>query len=450
MKIVVSEKAVREYIKEMMENPSVGWQSQGDMSSVPAQVSAVVDPSAASTNPSDENFKPQNRAELKAALSTIVDDISDDEAPEFYSVVKDAAIELKNEDDKMEKDNAKDVKTVEETIRRTIRKILSEFGPYRDTGLSFSGYEFAPDSDEEDEEVGPAKKKNVTMTDVGGASLHDIQKEMGYASESGVRQAIEKILEKARFTGTMDPDELDIFILTTMNDYIEQLSKAGDLTAADVELLKAHPQLVADLDSFRVFLGKAIKRARKSDQKLINPVKESDGEKEEKVCKCGSNNFSKAPDGSKICKDCKLNVMEEGSPKKDVKVCKCGSENFTKAPDGSKICKDCKKNVMEEGGKYSPKVDELSKYSFAEECPKCDSTNTEYDEPIPSMQGFGQDISLHCNDCRKSYSQDPFTGQWIIPGMKKNKVSEAMTPGQGLRRNRSHMAQRRSQVRRNR
>ena len=90
MKIVVTKNAVRELLREAMMNPSVGWQSTTDLSDSPSTVSAVVDPSAAVTDPGNLNFKPSNRKELSVAISSIIDDISDDRAENIFDAIKDA------------------------------------------------------------------------------------------------------------------------------------------------------------------------------------------------------------------------------------------------------------------------------------------------------------------------------------------------------------------------
>jgi hypothetical protein len=279
MKISVTDKAVREYIREMMAAPGLGWQTTGDLSTTPVGVSSVVDPSAAVTDPGNPNFRPQNRAELRSAVSAMIDDISDDEASDFYAALQDAAKE-----EEMEKEDKK----VEETIRRSIRKVLSEVGPWRDTGMSYSGPVSGTPSvkpgftkcDACDGEgiledgtdctackgkgsVPSGKRKNVMQTDVGGASFKEIAKEMGYASESGAKQAVEKALQKAKFVATMEPEDLKIVTLTAMNDYVDFLNKSGELTPADVQLMKDHPAIIQGLDGFREFLEKALKRAMK-------------------------------------------------------------------------------------------------------------------------------------------------------------------------------------------
>lgn len=267
----------------MMSSPSVGWEATGNRSVSPASVSAVVDPSAALTDPSNANFKPQNRKELKVALSTSVEDIADDDASQFYDAFNDVIEKNKVEDEKM-----KDSKKVEETIRLAIRKMLNEaeLPPVKKIPMGVHGGEWMKahekrrkdlektltgmnvDTDAEDmvRADAPAagrERKNVMQTDVGGASFKQIAQELGYASESGAKQAAEKAMAKVQFASSMDQDQLQIVVLTAMSDYIDFLNKSGELTPADVQLMKDHPGIVSELDGFREFLDKYIKREMK-------------------------------------------------------------------------------------------------------------------------------------------------------------------------------------------
>jgi hypothetical protein len=293
MKLVVDEKTIRKRISEML-SLTPGWSFVDNASPMPASVSAVVDPSAAESDPGNEKFRPKNRMELKSALSVMIDNISDDDATSFYEKLRSVEEEMKDEDEEMNKLDKK----IEETIRLEIRKILRESGPYRDTGLSYSGpmtgsgvragYEECEACEGEGildngsdcsvcKGTGAVKssgRKNVMMTDVGGSSFKEIAQEMGYASESGAKQAIEKALEKARFAATMDEDELQILVLTAMNDYVDFLRKSGELTAADVQLMKDHPNIVSGLDGFRDYLDGVLKKSMRSGQKVMNPVED--------------------------------------------------------------------------------------------------------------------------------------------------------------------------------
>lgn len=283
MKIVVSEEQMRRFIRETMMNPSIGWQSTSELSDSPATVSAVVDPSAAVTDPQNVNFKPSNRKELQIALSSIIDGIPDDLAGDTFDAVNDA-IEKEKEDEDMKND-----KKVEEAIRLAIRKMLSEaelppvkkipMGVHggewmkahekrrKDLEKTLTGMNIDTDAEEMMRADAPAagrERKNVMQTDVGGASFKQIAQELGYASESGAKQAAEKAMAKVRFASGMDPDHLQIVVLTAMSDYIDFLNKSGELTPADVQLMKDHPNIVSELDGFREFLDKYIKREMKS------------------------------------------------------------------------------------------------------------------------------------------------------------------------------------------
>jgi uncharacterized protein YdgA (DUF945 family) len=247
-------------------------------------VSSVVDPSAAQTDPGNPNFKPHNRKELQAAISCAIDDISDDEAAQFYDALQDAKKQRDEEDKKMNKNDKK----VEEAVRAAIRKMLkeAELPPVKKIPMGVHGGEYTRNLDKrkqklrgtmekwrDDEDAAPMvradapaagrDRKNVMQTDVGGASFKQIAQDLGYASESGAKQAIEKALSKAKYLGAMEPDELEITTLVAMKDYIDFLNSSGELTAADVQLMLDHPDIVSELDGFREFLDKQLKKEMK-------------------------------------------------------------------------------------------------------------------------------------------------------------------------------------------
>jgi len=307
MKIVVTEKAIRELIRETMMNPNVGWQSTTDLSDSPASVSAVVDPSAAATDPGNPNFKPANRKELKVALSGMIDDISDNCVEDVFDAMKDAIKDT--EEDKEMKDNKK----VEETIRLAIRKILkeAELPPVKKIPMGVHGGEYMRNLEKrkknlqgtmskwrDDEDAAPMvradapaagrERKNVMQTDIGGASFKQIAQDLGYASESGAKQAVEKALSKAKYLGAMEPEELEITILMAMKDYVDFLKGSGELTAADVQLMLDHPDIVSELDGFKEFLDKQLKKEMKADvSEAAGPAKPT--EAGPKCPSCGKN-----------------------------------------------------------------------------------------------------------------------------------------------------------------
>lgn len=116
-----------------------------------------------------------------------------------------------------------------------------------------------------------------SMADVSGASFEDIAKELGF-SIAGAKQAVDKALEKAQFLATgIEEDDREILVLNALNDYVKYLSKSGELTPADVQLMKQHPDIVRELDGFRDFLHNSIRRARKQGQRVMNPLDDDSG-----------------------------------------------------------------------------------------------------------------------------------------------------------------------------
>lgn len=368
-KVVVTEKALREMIREAMWNKEFsGWSSNHDG---PATVNSDVDPSIAVTDPVNPNFTPQSKTEFGVAVNQLVKNLPDTEMPGLFDTVKTAIEqnEEKKDEEEMTKQAAQGGTTqVEEAVRKQIRKVLAEMNPRwgnvteakpvdwstlppvtgplppvkkipagvhggeysrrieknkadlkkglgkavdtidspvrpEELGIEeppISGLDDIPDPTDapasepsvnpEDPTVGdgvpdaPGKRKAYKatalggMSDVGGASFEKIAQELDF-SVAGAKQAVDKALEKARFLAVdMDEDDLEILVLTGMNDYIKYLTKSGELSAADVQLMKDHPDIVRELDGFREFLHNHIRRARKAGQRVLDPVRDEDGD----------------------------------------------------------------------------------------------------------------------------------------------------------------------------
>jgi len=300
-RIVIDESALRDLLREVMES---GSNSHLDPD-LPVRINPVVDPSASETDPSNTDFVPQNKIELLSALRAMCNVDDDADVPNLYITVKDA---IEKQGETMKKNQ------VESTIRMTIRKMLSEISaaekkqlaadklwselPKVDpstypavtkvpSGVSSKAGTPADQrakfdknaaqlqktfskmkmSDLEDTEAEPAGKKNVMMTDVGGSSFKEIAKELGFAAESGAKQAVEKALSKATFvlkTDMFDPDTLEILVLQSMSDYIDVLASSGELSQDEIKVLKDNPSIVRELEGFREFLDKDIRKVRKT------------------------------------------------------------------------------------------------------------------------------------------------------------------------------------------
>jgi hypothetical protein len=204
--------------------------------------------------------------ELRAALSGMVDRIADDDAGSFFDAVNKAIDASSDDEDEDMRNNDK----VEEKIRRKIRQYLGEAaGAYTDSGMSYSGpmtgARRAPEGNETcetcqgdgEDEMGNSCKacrgKGYVASSKRGyekegeESLEKLAQKFGYSKPSGVRQFINRTMDgfKKKFEMNRDdPDALDILIFQGINDYIEYLKSSGELTPADVQLLKDHPSIV--------------------------------------------------------------------------------------------------------------------------------------------------------------------------------------------------------------
>ena len=123
-KSIIKESALRAFVKVLLEDKSLG----------PAMlnVNNVVDPSAAVTDPSNLNFRPQSPVELKIALNVLADEVPQDNIPDIYKRIKDAldSQEGTEGNSQMEKSNKKIEEAVRMAIRQMIREnVLSEANP---------------------------------------------------------------------------------------------------------------------------------------------------------------------------------------------------------------------------------------------------------------------------------------------------------------------------------
>lgn len=269
-RVTVTERAVRALVRE-----ALGGIPLGDDVEDPVEVNDVVDPSAAQTDPTNDKFVPQTRAELEVAVGAVARDLPVDKIPSVYAAVKSAAIakpEEKEGGNVEKQEQPKNADNVEEAVRQAVKRVLSEVIP----PVAVDPADV--DADEEEAEIanqnyrrGAYKDTALgSMHDVEGSTFDDIAKEFGFAV-SGAKQFVDKTLQKAQWIGAFykdperDPDELEIVVLNAMNDYIDMLARTGELTPADVQLMKDHPDIIRELDGFREYLSNVIRRIRKAE-----------------------------------------------------------------------------------------------------------------------------------------------------------------------------------------
>lgn len=280
------------------------------------KVNPVVDQSASLTDPSNPDFKPTNKSELKIAFSALASDLPDENIPSIYDSIKNS-IDLAKEETK-EDPEMKNTK-VEEAIRVAIRNILKENYLKEETAAEkrerLAKEKWAAGSSGEEarekflaaggtvtkvpagvgttaatkpdpsavkdlrsrleaslQEPGAttsaAAKKNLGVSDVGGEGLKELAAEFGFKNPNGVLQWMNKVLDKMKVR-IEKYEEYQVALLEIMNQFLQDLSspfKDGGkelpplLEPTDVELMKANPQLVEELPMFREYLAKNLKK----------------------------------------------------------------------------------------------------------------------------------------------------------------------------------------------
>ena len=107
--VLITESSLRGLLRELIN------------SNAPIFPNPVVDPQAAETNPTNQNFVPSDKPSFLSAFRALIDSVDDEKIPQIYVVVKDA---IEKEEAEMKK-----TITVETIIRTAIRKILKEALP---------------------------------------------------------------------------------------------------------------------------------------------------------------------------------------------------------------------------------------------------------------------------------------------------------------------------------
>jgi hypothetical protein len=306
MKIVVKEQAIRQFLREAMF--STGNVENGDVydpaSPSPVSVSDVVDPSAAMTDPSNPNYVPQSKAELKNALTALVASVPEDKVADTYKTVKDSIAAFDAEED--EKMNRKDTK-LEAIIRLNVRKMLREAaGAHTDTGLSFSGHDgdragmmrcdrcegIGTDPDTggdcsacKGEGEVKKEKKYTTKSDRGDYTLQDYADAIGQLSGGKIGDIdVAKTILGDAFAKMRDrtlyipPQVLAAELDRIFANYLNAMAETGEVTAEEIEFLSQHPDEFWDVasDEFRNAVDEKIEAlARKYKSKGQKPMTRS-------------------------------------------------------------------------------------------------------------------------------------------------------------------------------
>jgi len=203
----------------------------------------------------DEEFVPDNVDELGRAADTLARTVPTDQVATVYvglqKLVDDSITKHNNPDQPGPEDE--EMKKVEERkLRKAINLVLSEAPGWDDDEFS-TGYNI---SDGEPDYA--AMDDPPVNTEPDGSSLDDLAGQFGYAGASGVRQDIERMLQRMKYIS----EEVGVKNITALRSYAVQefidAMKIGEyIDEEDVVELQQSPAVVEGLDSFRFFFVSA-------------------------------------------------------------------------------------------------------------------------------------------------------------------------------------------------
>jgi len=125
------------------------------------------------------------------------------------------------------------------------------------------------------EELQAAERERVAAMKPGErgriGSWEEIADIFSFKSPSGAKQMVDdpgRLMDKVRFlfgVDGSDPDALENLKQSAVKEYADELESSGALSTEDADYLKSNPEHTANLESYRVFLKKYIKRAMRKD-----------------------------------------------------------------------------------------------------------------------------------------------------------------------------------------
>tara|TARA_Y100000992_G_scaffold298013_1_gene262489 strand:+ start:1016 stop:2290 length:1275 start_codon:yes stop_codon:yes gene_type:complete len=220
----------------------------------------------------DEDFKPDNIAQLSKSaaaiaqlvpaeqigffykeLHNLLDSATDNqEMPDTKGVLGDQESDAEKGEVESPDPKSEDEKEVkEETFRRMVREVLlemlsddekREFDEFRGDGYSVT----EPD---DYDTSGSDRSRNQE-----GETLEDLAADMGFSGAPGVRQYIDKILKKTQyFALKVKPEDMNKLRDFATGEFIDAMAQSDLLDPEDIVELQQAPQAVNELDSFRFF-----------------------------------------------------------------------------------------------------------------------------------------------------------------------------------------------------
>lgn len=200
----------------------------------------------------DTEYTPESSEELVRAAKALAELVSYEKIGWYYNQLKKLRDESLKECDAPKVNESRIRKMIKETLADMLNEHrdddIAELDSYRDSGIDYFG--------EREPEPLPASTQ-VRPAD-GDYNLEDMAKEFGYSAASGMRQEIHKITKRLNYFVTKVNKE-DLVALTdyAAGEYVDSMEAADLLDEESISDLRAAPQAVKQLDSFKFFFVSA-------------------------------------------------------------------------------------------------------------------------------------------------------------------------------------------------
>lgn len=220
----------------------------------------------------DDSYVPANTEEFSRAVKALAAGVSTDDIEKAYLEFKRMVNEIPPPEKEVEEPLIMPI-TRTESLKRAIELILRE-GRWGEEDPRFMHDEEPEMEDELPEPV---------STEPEGSGLDQLASEFGYAGASGVRQDIERMLQRMRYMSEkLDKGEMAKLQDFAVGEFIDLMKDGEYIDDEDAVEFQQNPTTVKQLDSFRFFFVSAImmpayneiKRiARKKVELLISKLK---------------------------------------------------------------------------------------------------------------------------------------------------------------------------------
>ena len=202
----------------------------------------------------DDSYIPTSISALSHSAAEIARVVPEDQIKYFYRGLHrllDSTMDQSDQEQYAKQDQWED-EMKESELKNKIKRVLLEM--------------ISPEDEEEFEEYRTGKPSAGSSIDYFGeeeppsppqsdeANLDDLAKEFGFSGPSGIRQFINRILNRMNFAASnLDQSALDSLTSFAVPEYISAMQEGDYIDPEDVEDLQANPHIVQGLPSYRYF-----------------------------------------------------------------------------------------------------------------------------------------------------------------------------------------------------